>query len=598
MKLNKLYSNKANIFRPVRFVPGLNVVIGEIRLPENRDRDTHNLGKTTLGRLIDFCFLMRRDPRFFLFEHYTRFEDFEFILEITLQNGSNLSIKRSVKQASRISFKHSAEAHQDYSKLPEASWDHANVPFDKAKQVLDSYLNLTALKPYDFRKMIGYLIRSQEDFRDVFQLRRFAGSHSDWKPFVAHLLGFDGKMIERQYTKELELESKTAELKTLVTEFGQGAADESTIDGLLLLKRQEERKLQVRLQEFDFRGSDSEITENLVEEIDVQIADLNAVRYTLSRNIKKIKDSLQEDKIVFNPNSAKRLFQEAGVLFGGQIKKDFEQLIAFNKAITKERQAYLEEELGESLKTLDDVKVQIEALGKKRVDALKFLSETDVFEKYKSDSDRLVTLRADIEGLLRQKTWLQKVQTLRGSIKKLNDEISDLRDGVATDLKKKNGDEKSKFSQLRLHFNDIVEEVLDRKALLSVSMNTNGHLEFHADILDAEGNTTSQGSGTTYRKLMCIAYDLAVLRVHTDAEFPRFVFHDGIFETLDDRKKENLLRVLHKYAAVGIQYIGTVIDSDLPSREAKSDAVFSSDEVILKLHDDGEKGRLFRMDPW
>ncbi len=66
----------------IEFSRELNVVLAEIRLPENRDRDTHNLGKTTLGRLIDFGFLAGRDANFFLFRHLDRFLDFVFYLEI------------------------------------------------------------------------------------------------------------------------------------------------------------------------------------------------------------------------------------------------------------------------------------------------------------------------------------------------------------------------------------------------------------------------------------------------------------------------------------------------------------------------------------
>jgi uncharacterized protein YydD (DUF2326 family) len=64
MKLSKLYSNKPDLFEPRHFVTGLNVVLAEIRLPENHKKDTHNLGKTTLGRLLDFCFLVRKKKDF------------------------------------------------------------------------------------------------------------------------------------------------------------------------------------------------------------------------------------------------------------------------------------------------------------------------------------------------------------------------------------------------------------------------------------------------------------------------------------------------------------------------------------------------------
>lgn len=41
---------------------------------------------------------------------------------------------------------------------------------------------------------------------------------------------------------------------------------------------------------------------------------------------------------------------------------------------------------------------------------------------------------------------------------------------------------------------------------------------------------------------------MAVLRAHLDEKYPRFVYHDGVFESLDDRKKENLLAIIRRYA--------------------------------------------------
>jgi uncharacterized protein YydD (DUF2326 family) len=58
VKLSRLYSDKPHLFTPIDFVAGLNVVVAEIRLPENRNKDTHNLGKSTLGRMLDFGFLV------------------------------------------------------------------------------------------------------------------------------------------------------------------------------------------------------------------------------------------------------------------------------------------------------------------------------------------------------------------------------------------------------------------------------------------------------------------------------------------------------------------------------------------------------------
>jgi len=598
VKLSRLYSNKPNLFEPIDFVPGLNVVLAEIRLPENRNKDTHNLGKTTLGRLLDFAFLSTRDPRFFLFKHLELFRDFIFFLEIELGDASYVTLRRGVDEASKVSFKKHEASRQDFSDLPMSEWDHVEMPFERAREMLDSLLDWRALKPWLYRKGLGYQLRSQDDFRDVFHLRKFAASHSDWKPFLAHILGFNAELVSLHYDKEEQLNEKEGTAQTVKNELGGSVEDISKIEGILLLKQQEADKKQKLLDAFDFRSHDKDQTKQLVDKIDERIGALNTERYSLNHRKKKILASLEEDQILFNPDEARRLFDEAGVLFSGQIKKDFEQLIAFNRAITEERRGYLQEERSEVESELKRVNAELAALGKQRSDSLAFLSGTDVFNKYKHVSDEMVKLRADITSLERQRGFLHRLQELRADIRTLSEELAHLQTQIEANVEQQNADNVSLFSSIRLFFSEIVEEVIDRKALLSVSPNQLGHLDFKAEILDESGNSTSADLGHTYRKLLCIAFDLAILRAHLDEKFPRFVFHDGVFESLDDRKKENLLAVIRRYADLGIQPIITLIDSDLPVRGEKDGPVFDSGEIILTLHDENAQGRLFKMKPW
>jgi uncharacterized protein YydD (DUF2326 family) len=598
MKLSRLYSNKPELFGPIDFVGGLNVVMAEIRLPENRKKDTHNLGKTTLGKLLDFGFLATRDNKFFLFKHSDLFKDFVFFLEIELTDATYLTVRRGVEEATKISFKKHEAKHQDFSQLLEAGWDHFELPFERAQNMLDSLLDWRALKPWPYRKELGYLLRSQDDYRDVFQLQRFAGAHSDWKPFLAHLLGFNADLIDQHYKKEEELEKKQATVATIMNELGGSVEDLSKIEGLLLLKQQEAEKKQKFLNDFDFRAQDKGQTKQLVDEIDEQIADLNNRRYSLNQNRKKILASLEEDQILFRPDEAEELFKEAGILFKDQIKKDFQQLIAFNRAITEERRGYLQVERVEIDAELKGVNSELNTLGKRRSEMLAFLSATDIFIKYKQFSDEMVTLRADITSLERQRGFLAKLQELRAEIRTINEERERLQAQIEADVEHQNAYGKSLFSTIRLFFSEIVEDVIDRKALLSVSPNKEGHLEFKAEILDESGNTTSADLGHTYRKLLCIAFDMALLRARLDQKFPRFVYHDGALESLDDRKKSSLLNVIRNYAEMGIQTTITLIDSDLPARSKGEEPVFMADEIVLVLHDESEQGRLFRMKAW
>lgn len=260
MKLSRIYSNQPEIFWPIDFLPGLNAVLAEIRLPENRMKDTHNLGKSLLARLIDFMLLDERDRSFFLFKHFSRFQSFVFFLEIDLLDGGYLTLRRSVAAHSKISFKRHARGGQDYSSLDDQAWDHSNLPFQRARDLLDGLLDWRGLQPWSFRKFVGYSLRSQDDFRDVFHLTKFAGPHADWKPFLAHVLGFDAAVVASLYENEDQVKEKEATADTVKRELGGSVEDLSKIEGLLLLKQREADRKQRLLDTFDFRRQDMDKT--------------------------------------------------------------------------------------------------------------------------------------------------------------------------------------------------------------------------------------------------------------------------------------------------------------------------------------------------
>ena len=593
MKLSKLYSNKPDLFETIFFSSGLNVIQGEIRLPENKGKDTHNLGKSILGKLLDFCFLSKKNANFFLFKHKQLFNQFVFFLELELEDKSYITIRRSVSNATRINIKKHNDSHQDFTQL--THWDHENLPFEKAKGILDSILNFYCLKPWHYRNILGYLLRSQDDYRDVFQLEKFASKHKYWKPILAHILGFNSDLIEKHYELESQLNDAQNREKLVEQELGGSIEDISQIDGLLLLKQQDVNERQRLLDKFDFHSVDQAKTKKIIDELDLEIATLNKNRYSLEFNRKKIELSLKKQQILFDPNEAENLYREAGILFPKQLKKDFDQLITFNRAITEERNKYLKEELSSIKNELKNINQTLLQLGEERIQTLSFLCETDVFDKYKQISNELITLKADISFLERQREFIHKLQVLRAEIRQIREQYQNIQIDIERDLEEQNKKETSLFSEVRLYFSRIVEDVISRKALLNVKINQEGHLDFSADILDEAGRSTSADDGHTYKKLLCVAFDLAILRAHLKDNFPRFVYHDGIFESLDDRKKVNLLNVIRQYSDFGIQQIITVIDSDIP---LDNDIFFNNNDIVLVLHDEGMQGRLFKLPSW
>lgn len=598
MRLRRLYSNLDHYFTPILFNDGLNVVLAEIRLPENRSKSSHNLGKSTLARVIDFCLLGSVGKDHFFKKREDLFGEFVFFLEIELLDGSFLTIRRAALNPSKVSFSLSPTTQPDLTSLANDDWSHFELPFAKAKSLLDGYLDLRDIDPWKFRNAIGYFLRTQADYDDVFKLQRHAGVDKDWKPILARILGLDASIFTERYELKAEIEVKAA----LLARAQQGAdgseSDPAKVDALIQLREAEVFRMQAELDEFDFEGFDASKTTAIVDDIDAQIADLNQDRYRLSHSVSELERGLVADKIAFDPQKAKTLFEEAGVNFPDQVKTDFEQLIAFNKAITEERSEYLREELASAKAEIARINSELTVLNDRRRRSLEFLRSEDVFDKYRTLSAEIAKTAAEVELLKRQHNTLSDIQDKRRELREAKAKYAELQ-GIAEEaLDQASRTRTSLLSKVREYFSGQLKDVLRRDAILSVSLNGEGNLEFRTDFVDRNELSTSEADGTSFKKLLCVAFDLAVVRAHLDGAFPRFVFHDGIFELLDPRPKANLLASVHAYTELGIQSIITVMDFDLPTDDDGGYVGFSEQDIILRLHDDGDKGRLFHFQGW
>lgn len=595
MKISKLYSNQPFFFKPIEFNFGLNVICAEIRLPESTDKDTHNLGKSTIGSLINYCLLKTVKKDHFLKAH-EQFKDFIFFLEIQLSEGSYLTIRRSVQQGSRASFKKHGERLQDYSSLGKNEWDHYEVPFKKSITLLDSFLNYKTITPYSFRKAVSFLLRSQEQYQDVFNLN-FQSKHYEWKPFLAKCLGLNDSFIEHSYDLENDLEALENEKKRV--ESNQSHSDLGEIEGLLALKRNDITLKQVELDNLDFSNTDLEMANQLSKDLDKKIQSYNSEIYYIKANIQRIDNALIDTKIHFDMKETEKLFKEAEIVFAEQLKNSYEQLVDFHKTIMKERRKYLQEERKELETDLNKYILLVQDLNAQRSSTLKTYNSTDVLERYKILAQQIANLNSHIELLEEQSKGLHETQDIQNRIQSTRNTLEEIQAKITKNLYESlDSNSKSVFADVRLNFNNIIMKVLSEPAVFSISLNKEKHLEFSAKFLDSSGNSTSADKGNTYKKLLCIAFDLALLQTHLKNEFPHFVFHDGVFENLDDRKKENLLEVMRTLADSGVQQIVTMIDSDTPQVYSKCSNWLTPQEIRRTLHDNGNEGKLFNMGSW
>lgn len=590
MKLSKIYSNKP--FNTVRFQDGLNLILGKVKDRSNKDEDSHNLGKTSLITLIDFLLLKGVTKGHIFKKNIEKFSGHIFFLEIKLNSGKYLTIKRPVSSNTKISFKTHTSKHQDFT--TETDWDKKELPFKKSKEYLNKKLAFDILKNWDYRKSITYFLRNQYDYKDVFQLSKFSrGKDVNWKPFMFDLLGFDGEMPREKY----ELEQEKKDIENLIDEFkDKFSVSPEEIDklkGAIELRREEHTKLTNRIDKFSFYSQERDLNRELVEEIEEDISELNSIEYELKYEIERLQDSINDD-INFDLDEVEEIFKQTKINFPDQLKKNYEELVEFNKEITSERNEQIFSRLQELKERHKKVKDQLLKLDNRRTEVLSFLKDQETFNKFKNYQKNLSKIEAEIARLEEKLESIDKIKDLRDEIRELDQQIEEKTIAIENAISKQDN---PSYKKIRKEFTSFINEILNAPAIIFLKTNKAGNVEFNAEIQSAdEIEFTSESKGASYKKMLCIAFDMALLVAYSSNSFYRFAYHDGSLEGLDNRKKINYINEIRKKCAKNnLQYIFTAIEDDIPKTDS-GNLYIEDKEIAVTLDDTGVEGKLFKMD--
>lgn len=138
---------------------------------------------------------------------------------------------------------------------------------------------------------------------------------------------------------------------------------------------------------------------------------------------------------------------------------------------------------------------------------------------------------------------------------------------------------------------------MNEDTYISWSINNNNNVDFKPPIIktkDLISKDTAKDEGRTYRKILCVVFDLAILVAYNIESYFRFVYHDDVLSQQDNGIKVRLLELIDTVSKNNdIQYILSVIKSDLPT-DANDDFVyFKQSNIVLELNDRDETGTLF-----
>ncbi|RZJ51805.1 MAG: DUF2326 domain-containing protein [Flavobacterium sp.] len=146
-------------------------------------------------------------------------------------------------------------------------------------------------------------------------------------------------------------------------------------------------------------------------------------------------------------------------------------------------------------------------------------------------------------------------------------------------------------------FSSYFKTIMDEDAYISWAINSNDNVDFKSPKVrtkDELTRDTAKDDGRTYKKMLCVVFDLAIMVAYNTESYFRFVYHDDVLSQQDNGIKIRLLGLIRTITAkFDIQYILSVIKSDLPTNDEDKPIFFDKSEIILNLHDHDDTGTLF-----
>jgi uncharacterized protein YydD (DUF2326 family) len=180
--------------------------------------------------------------------------------------------------------------------------------------------------------------------------------------------------------------------------------------------------------------------------------------------------------------------------------------------LTQERNTLIRRQIRQLDAQRDLLAKEAEVRNQERVKFLAILGTEDTFKKFKGLQKEHAKQQGELQYLIGQQERLDKVVAIS---KDLRERERD-RDEAASALRDAVQEPSERTKSIQIGFHNLVRRVLDLTGEFYVRINQNGNIEFTVDtkLPGSKKEVSSQSEGTSYKKLLCALFDLAILRAY------------------------------------------------------------------------------------
>lgn len=557
-------SNNFSLVREINFHKGLNLIVDETITTDSKESG-NNVGKTTILRLIDYCFggdgkNIYSDPEF-KEKANTHIEQFltENNIIITMVLTDSMDSPHTREIVVRRNFLKRSE------KLLEINGEQQTVrdfPRELKRLIFDS----TAKKP-NLRQIISKNFRYEKNrLTNTVKVLSPYTRAEEYESLFLFWLGID----DDKNSRKQELLYKRRGEESLLTALRRETSLSQIEQSLIVLERTIS-ELELRRDSF----SVNVLYEEDLEHLNVtrcRISDLSTKVGGLEMRRSLILESKRELENEANTVEAKRvreLYEEAKLLLP-DLQKTFEDTLKFHNSMVQSRMDFITKELpaleDELVRTKTHLSEKL-AIESRLVDKLRKSGVVEELQSTISDIKDASERKGALEE--QRRLWTSATE----SIQIINDELST----INRSLESKDELLQRRIAEFNKYFTNISSRLYGEQFILSSAWEDKG---LALKISSIGGNL-----GTGKKRGQIAAFDLAYIQF-ADAEGIKclhFVLQDQIENVHDNQISSILTNVVSE---VNCQYVLPVLRDKLPDDidvEAYAIVTLSQDDKLFRI---------------
>lgn len=542
-------------FKPIRFRPGLNLIVAEKSKGATVRQTRNGSGKSSIIRIINFLLGSKCDPES-IFRTETLLEQ-QFSMAFDLR-GTRTVASRNGESNSRIVVDGDFSAWPIQPKVDKKSGEYRISNTDWCRVlgaiIFDLPTDISVFGP-SFRSMISYFVRRESSggFQEA-QKQASKQQNYDVQINLSYLFGLDWTIPHslqeiRQKEKSLETikkEAKSGALGDLIGNIGE-------LRTRLAVAERETSKLSGELSQFQVLPEYREL-EQEASLLAIRISELTSENTLDHERIESLSSQLAEET---PPDDSRiiELYQEIGIVLPGLVQKRLEDVRNFHTAIIRNRRIHLQGEIDNAQTSIDRRKIEMEQADLRRQEIMRTLSTHGALDQYSKLQEELTRQQATLEEI-KKKVALSK--QLDSVSTELTIERATIKQRLTADLE----DKSDRLNESIVIFEEFSKRISDHEGSLVIDPTGNGP-EFAVNV---EGK---ESKGIRNMQIFCFDLTLAVLWSRQTSRGPGFLVHDShLFDGMDSRQVAKAIEIgAEQSDKHGFQYIICLNSDQLNSAE-------------------------------